>query len=130
MGSSHEDIRKMLRKRKREFISLVQMHQRKCGIPAGDNDQLVLPVSEFRTCLRAFGVVLSSKVSGSYFHGSGFESLHDEGTQKQRTTTGGRLEGPQWNEADRLRTQTQLPAACSFVPLAPRAPHSGRRRGR
>lgn len=39
------------------------MHQRKSGLSATFDEECVVPIDDFRTCLKAFGIKVGDKVS-------------------------------------------------------------------
>lgn len=58
-----EEVRKILTLRKEEFIALLKMSQRKAGLPASFDEHCIVPVDDFKACLKAFSIKVSDKVS-------------------------------------------------------------------
>lgn len=58
-----EEVKKILTLRKDEFIALLKMSQRKAGLPASFDEDCVVPVDDFKACLKAFSIKVSDKVS-------------------------------------------------------------------
>jgi len=58
-----EEVKKILTLRKDEFIALLKMSQRKAGLPASFDEDCVVPVDDFKGCLKAFSIKVSDKVS-------------------------------------------------------------------
>ena len=57
------DIRSILSKRYPEFLAMVQMYQKNAGLKMDQEFNGIIPVGDFKTCLKAFGNFLNSKVS-------------------------------------------------------------------
>ena len=63
--TSLQQAQKLLSKRKQEFVNLVQLYQRKSGVGNSYkfDERAVIPVNDFKACLKAFSIRLEDKVS-------------------------------------------------------------------
>lgn len=57
------EVKKILNKRKEEFINLLRMYQKKSGLPFSFDENCVVPIDDFKSCLKAFSIKVADKVS-------------------------------------------------------------------
>jgi hypothetical protein len=54
-----KEIKSILSKRYVEFLEMVKMYQKNAGLKTEQEFNGIIPVSDFKSCLKAFGIFLS-----------------------------------------------------------------------